>query len=82
MSINNVGERIKILRKERNLTLKSLSEKSNISVSFLSDIENGRSHPSLEKLNSIANALNISTSYLLDENRSEVTLSIKDEKDK
>ncbi|MBV7275441.1 helix-turn-helix transcriptional regulator [Clostridiaceae bacterium UIB06] len=81
MSINNVGERIKILRKKSELTLKDLSEKANISVSFLSDIENGRSHPSLERLDSIAKALNTSTSYLLDESKNEATLSRKDEKD-
>ena len=50
MSINSIGDRIKALRKEHSLTLKDLSEKANISISFLSDIENGRSNPSLERL--------------------------------
>ncbi|MCS4517818.1 helix-turn-helix transcriptional regulator, partial [Clostridium botulinum] len=39
MAISNVGNRIKALRKEHNYTLKDLSFKTNISVSFLSDIE-------------------------------------------
>lgn len=63
----NVGERIKRLRKERKLTLRELSEKVDISISFLSDIENGRSNPSLERLKSIAEALDTTVSYLLGE---------------
>lgn len=81
MSISSVGEKIKALRKKCNLTLKDLSEKANISISFLSDIENGRSNPSLERLNDIAKALNTSTSYLLDENIKETQFTRKDERD-
>lgn len=64
----NVGERIKQLRKEKNLTLRELAEKADISISFLSDIENGRSNPSLERLKAIAEALDTTVSYLLGEN--------------
>lgn len=83
MSINSIGDRIKALRKEQKLTLKDLSEKANISVSFLSDIENSRSKPSLERLNDIAIALDTTTSYLMGENASTETvyLTKKDEKD-
>jgi len=63
----NVGERIKQLRKEKNLTLRELSQKADISISFLSDIENGRSNPSLERLKDIAEALGTTVSYLLGE---------------
>ena len=63
----NVGERIKQLRKEKKLTLKELSHKADISISFLSDIENGRSNPSLERLKDIAEALDTTISYLLGE---------------
>lgn len=63
----NVGERIKQLRKQNNLTLRELSQKADISVSFLSDIENGRSKPSLEKLKYISEALGTTISYLLGE---------------
>lgn len=86
MSINSIGDRIKALRKENSLTLKDLSEKANISISFLSDIENGRSNPSLERLNDIAKALDTTTSYLLGENqlvneKNETQLNKRDEKD-
>lgn len=68
MSIDNVGARIKLLRKEQKLTLKDLSEKADISISFLSDIENSRSKPSLERLNNISIALGTTVSYLMDKN--------------
>lgn len=64
----NIGERIKQLRKEKNLTLRELAKKADISISFLSDIENGRSKPSLERLKAIAEALDTTVSYLLGEN--------------
>lgn len=67
MSIDSVGVRIKALRKQKGYTLKILSAKAKISISFLSDIENGRSKPSLERLQDIAVALETTTSYLMNE---------------
>ena len=63
-----LGERIKFLRKTRKITLKELSKNAGISISFLSDIENGRSNPSLERLKDIAESLKVTTSFLLGEN--------------
>jgi|SRR3712207_3732432 len=65
--MDNVGSKIKALRKQKNYTLKDMNSKTGISVSFLSDIENGRSNPSLDRLTDIANALDTSVSYLLGE---------------
>lgn len=77
MSNNSVGSRIKARRKQLRLTLKDISDMINISVSFLSDIENNRSNPSLERLTDIAKALNTTTSYLLgDEEKKGTTLSL------
>lgn len=70
-----VGERIKMFRAEKKLTLRDLSKKADISISFLSDIENGRSNPSLERLKDIAAALNVPISVLLDENINNKELS-------
>lgn len=63
-----VGERIKACRKEAGLTLKQMSAFIGISVSFLSDIENGRSKPSLKRLEKIAEKLQTSVSWLMGEN--------------
>lgn len=63
--MSTIGERIRDLRNARNLTLKDLSLRANISISFLSDIESGRTRPSVDTLLSLANALGVPTDYLL-----------------
>lgn len=54
---------IKNLRHERRLTLKALSEKTDLSVSFLSQVERGESSPAITSLNKIAEALDVDISY-------------------
>jgi len=67
-----LGNRIRKKRKEYSLTLKMLSEKCGISVSFLSDIEHDRRRPSLDRLKDIAGGLDTSVSFLLEEGNNEV----------
>lgn len=55
----NIGERIRSIRTETGLTLKCVAGRADMSVSFLSDIEHGRSNPSLEMLERIAEALGV-----------------------
>lgn len=43
-------------REQRGLTLKQVAEKSGLSVSYLSDIENGRTVPSIEALHNLTAA--------------------------
>lgn len=62
-----VGSRIKELRKQHKLTLRELARRADISHTFLSDIENNRSQPSLNRLRDIAEALQVKISYLLGE---------------
>lgn len=83
MAINNIGSRIKAARKEKKLTLKEVSDLANISISFLSDIENGRSNPSLDRASDIARVLDVSVSFLLGEQNNSINIpqSSKDEKD-
>lgn len=54
-----VGKKIREYRKLNNLTLKELSNKTDISVSFISDVENLRRNPSIETLQTIAEALDV-----------------------
>ena len=56
----NIGKRIKMLRKLKKMTSKQLADKSFISQSFLSDIENDKAKPSIDTLFSICNVLEIS----------------------
>jgi transcriptional regulator with XRE-family HTH domain len=42
---------------ERNITKNELADKANISISFLSDLTNGKANPSLKIMEAIAHAL-------------------------
>ncbi|MCS6906941.1 MAG: helix-turn-helix domain-containing protein [Anaerolineales bacterium] len=63
----SLGERIKLLRLERNLTLAELSQKTNLSTSYLSQLERGKTIPSLSSLMEIANALGVNVRYFFEE---------------
>jgi XRE family transcriptional regulator, regulator of sulfur utilization len=58
-------ERLKEVRISRDLTLKGLAERTGLSVSYLSDIERGRTNPSLTTLETLAVALDITVLDLL-----------------
>lgn len=58
-----IGEKINELRILKNLTLKELSEKSNLSVSFLSQAERGLTSIAIMSLKSIADALEVDLTY-------------------
>lgn len=62
-----ISKKLKQMRKENNLTLKELSNKSGVSISFISDIENGRRNPSIETLKVLASALDTSAGEFLKE---------------
>jgi len=60
-----LGERISHWRKRRKLTQEELAFKANVTKAAISNYENGHSAPSNETLVAIANALIVSTDYLL-----------------
>jgi len=62
-----LGSIIRTLRLERGFTLKELAERARLSVSFLNDIEKGRSKPSLETLINISRVLQTTPAVLLNE---------------
>ena len=62
---SDVGDRINILRKQRGLTREKLAEMSDISVQFLADIEKGRKNMTVTTLRKVANALLVSTDYIV-----------------
>lgn len=51
-------------RKVRQWTLKTLAERSGLSVSYISDIEHGRTTPSFETLDKLATAFDMSANEL------------------
>src|SRR5699024_2962553 len=62
-----ISNKIKRLRLEKKMTLKDLSEKTELSVSFLSQIERGSSSLAITSLKKIADAFNVKMSYFFEE---------------
>ncbi|KUO96051.1 helix-turn-helix domain-containing protein [Ferroacidibacillus organovorans] len=61
-----IGERIRSLRKERNLSLSELAERADIAKSYLSAIERNIQHnPSIQVIEKLANVFEIPIQYLL-----------------
>ena len=58
----DVGNIIRLARTRRGWTLRDLSERCNLSVSFLSQVERGLSSPAITSLDAICSALGVSLS--------------------
>ncbi len=56
----NIGERLRALREERNISMRSLATRSGLSANALSMIERGKASPSVSTLYKLAEALGIS----------------------
>lgn len=54
-----IGARLRVLRKDRGLTLAELSARCGVSVSYLSAVEKGVNHPSLQTLAAVTEALGV-----------------------
>ena len=63
-----ICRKIKGLRKQRGLTLKDLSERTELSVSFLSQVERGVSSMTLVSMGKIAHALGVPMNELVNVN--------------
>src|SRR4051812_20884990 len=60
-----VGERVRQARLARKMTLSALGEASGLSKGFISQVESGRSNPSLDSLERIASSLGLPLAGLL-----------------
>lgn len=60
------GEKIKRLRRDKNLSQESLAEAINVDRSYMGFIERGERNPSLDKIGKIAKALKITLKELFD----------------
>lgn len=65
VNYNLIGQRIKELRKEKNLSQMELAEKADLAVQYISNVETATRKASLAALVSIANALNVGMDDLL-----------------
>jgi transcriptional regulator with XRE-family HTH domain/quercetin dioxygenase-like cupin family protein len=62
-----IGEKLRAVRQEHEMSLRELADKAEISASMLSQIETGKVFPSVRSLYSIASALNVSIDYFFPE---------------
>jgi transcriptional regulator with XRE-family HTH domain len=70
---NNISAQIKEIRKEKKITLKEMSEKTGLSISFLSQMERGISTITLVSLKKITDVLQVSMKDLFDEAEEDIS---------
>lgn len=61
-----LGKRIRRIRQERNLTLKQIEARVGVSATHISEIERGKTSPTIQALDKIAQALEVLPSHLID----------------
>ncbi|MBE9558549.1 MAG: cupin domain-containing protein [Proteobacteria bacterium] len=62
----DIGEKIRLLRKSRQVTLKDLAERTGLSIGYLSQVERNLSSPSVNVLREIATALGVNISWFFE----------------
>lgn len=75
-----VGQRIRKFRKQRDLVIDDLAERSGLSRAYISQVETGKAIPSLTALEGLANALDIPISYLFVDDHFNCHIIRKDER--
>ena len=61
----NMGEKLRILRTEKNLTQKQIADRIGLAISAVSSYESGTRYPSYDVLVKLAYIFHVSTDYLL-----------------
>jgi len=72
-----VGQRIKILREQNDISNNRLAKIIGSSSGYISDMEAGRNAPSLEMLNKICSALNITLAEFFAEEVPEMPMELR-----
>src|SRR5690625_2599240 len=78
--MDDIGKQIKKLRLEREMTLKDVSEKTGLSIGFLSQVERDKSSVTLQSISKISDALNVSRSYFFEDNKNSKRYTEKNNK--
>ncbi len=77
MEITELGARIKRIRKGKGMTLKDIEARSHVSATHISEIERGKTSPTIGALSRIAAALGKDTSFFLETENLEDVSRIK-----
>ena len=67
----SVGKNIKVIRKQKNITLKELADRTGFTKSYVSKIEKSKKAPPYSTVIKIAMALEVEVTYLLNEHLSD-----------
>ena len=73
----NLGETLKKIRKQKNVTLQKLSELTGLSIGYLSNIERDNTSPTLDYLSKICSALNADITEIVAESTKNSSAHIK-----
>lgn len=63
--MNAIGKQVKIMRQARVMTQKRLSEEAGVSLPYICQLERGKVNPSIQLIQSIADALECDLQVLL-----------------
>jgi transcriptional regulator with XRE-family HTH domain len=66
-SVEEVGKRLKDVRRQKDMTLKEVAEASGMSPTHISEIERGKTSPTVGALRKIATALGKDTAYFVED---------------
>jgi len=75
---DRVGKELKDLRRARDITLSDLSNLTGLSRGYLSQIERGKSVPSIKALHSISRALNVTISWFFPDSETDDEPDLRD----
>jgi transcriptional regulator with XRE-family HTH domain len=80
-TITDVGKKIKKIRAQKRLTLRDVATKAGVSATLISDIERGKTSPTIKSLSKISTALDEKIVYFIeDEKNREISLTKKNER--
>lgn len=77
-----LGDRLRELREEKQLTQEELGKLINVSRQAISSYESEETEPSISNLVKLADILNVSLDYLLGRTKERFNLNLKNKKDK
>ena len=78
--MENLGSKLRDLRKSKKLSLKQLAERTGCAISYLSMVENGKIDPGISRLKKIADGLDVTIIDIFQENHNSRVVTRKHER--
>jgi len=77
MQTPSLGQKVRSLREQKEITLRELARRAEVSPSFVSDLEMGRRFPSPQNLRKLAGALGVAVADLADLDHRQTLAALK-----